>query len=705
MSSSGDGDEVESVALSEPTEFESDIDHDSDLYLDSDADSDFTLADLDERAFSRTMCSPTCGLCRFEFVEGEEFVVYKPESKLYPRIWYGKYDPSVPRRLAIELGYHQACVALIQPRTLNKNWQYHLFEVTGGDSDYIRPPSSWTKRRTQWIKQTIATDLRQALGGRLPEEIYQHIASFCVRERACQLLRDLWRDHSSPDNIIKRLYIGRYTSVWAQHVEVEGLRYVKSLSTRRLTQQDTLVFKARFKKRSATNRPEAFPNIYYSQDHLGIRGIIITEDEGLPPLEMEMGLSWAVHRHQKTPFRFTLRDDHIKLRHLTIHGTINPDFTYLTRNWGVLPENFGSFPQIPLATDSHFTDRLYFESVRAVDWNSPGVCGYSFYVEKDLIRGIVSHKLGEPETRKRDEYGTTDNLWFHMPIDPDERVSELWLRRGKHESIGSEDFETLIVRTTKGRSFTPGLDSVCSFPIGETRKFRYKAIAIFPPEGPSRMFYCRAKHLWTYFAFEQASQLSNKGNSQGVASWGNFEIDHSFPPSFNPLIDLYSFSATSASLNDVRTITPCRGWSEPFLNKVVGLLFTYRDGRRRCVGRVRLDSLDPPLTVYSDSFWLGCTDENGEAHLWLPWHNDVTTFCLSEPAPNEDVEYIKVPLSGRLEWAVLPASSAVHHVEEGEPCDGDEISQVMADRKEVLDYASTGIKSFAVPIRVMETES
>ncbi|CZR33289.1 uncharacterized protein FPRO_01814 [Fusarium proliferatum ET1] len=704
MSSSGDENGVESVLPSEPTEFETDSDRESDLDLDSDADSNFGLANRDEWAHSYTMCHPTCGLCRFEFVEGEEFVVYKPTSQLYPRIWYGKYDPFSPSQLAIEYGYHPACVTLIQPRKLTKDWYYHLFHVTAGNSDFFEPPSSWDKRRTQWIKQTIATDLRQALGGRLPQEIYQHIASFCLRERACQLLKDLWFGHSRPNTLIQTSYIGRYTSVWAQYVEVEGLRYVKSLSTRRLTQQDTLVFKARFKKRSDTNRPETFLHIYYSQDHVGIRGIIITEDEEIPPLRIELGLSWAVHRHQKTPFRFTLRDDHIKLRKLSIHHTIKPDFMYQTRNWGVLPENFGSFPRIPLATKSPSTDRLYFESVRAVDWNSPGICGYSFYVDRHLIRGIISHKLGEKEPQKRDEYGITDDLWFHMPIDPDERVSELWLRRGQCEALSleiSEEFETLIVRTTKGRSFTPGVDSACRFPPDEGRKFWYKAIAIFPPEGPSRMFYCRAKHLWTYFAFEHTPQLSNKGNPQGVASWGNFEIEHSLPPSFNPFASYFSFAVSSASLNDVRTITPCRAWSELFRNDVVGLLFTYGDGRRRCVGLVRLDFLDPPLAVHSDSFWLGCTYKDTPVDECTPWHNSVTKLCLSEPVQNEDIEYVKVPLKGRLEWAVTPDGSAVRHVEKGEPWD--EVGQVMAGRKEVLDYASPGIKTFAVPIRVMET--
>lgn len=209
----------------------------------------------------------------------------------------------------IEFGCHPACVALTQPRKLIKDWKFALPEVTGGRSDFTEPPSSWTKRRTQWIKQTVATDLRQALGGRLPEEIYQHIASFCLRERACQLLIDLWLGHSRPNTPVQTLYIGRYASVWAQYVEVEGLRYVKSLSTRRITQQDALVFKARFKKRSATDRPEAVLNIYYSEDYLGIRDIIVTEDEELPTLRMESGLSWAVLRHQKTPVRFTLQND------------------------------------------------------------------------------------------------------------------------------------------------------------------------------------------------------------------------------------------------------------------------------------------------------------------------------------------------------------------------------------------------------------
>lgn len=127
-----------------------------------------------------------------------------------------------------------------------------------------------------------------------------------MRERACLILRELWLDPNRPNCWIKSLFIGRNNFIWAQNMEVEGLRYVRSRSTRRLTQQDTLVFKARYRKRGARNRPEACLNIYYSEDHGGIREVIITEDNELPSLNMGPGLSWSISRHQDTPLQFLI---------------------------------------------------------------------------------------------------------------------------------------------------------------------------------------------------------------------------------------------------------------------------------------------------------------------------------------------------------------------------------------------------------------
>ncbi|SCN90467.1 uncharacterized protein FFB20_08715 [Fusarium fujikuroi] len=733
MSSDHD-DEVESVVPSEPSEYETEWDSQPDPHLDSNYDSDTDSEwDLDPMAWQLTMSGPSCGLCRFEFAIGEELVVCtyiphwtkalltpvfidNPISQRYPRIWCSEYQPR-DKHFAIELGFHPSCVDVLKPKTLVTDWPYNLSRATAGRQDHYLLPVSWTQRRTRWIKDSIAADLTQAIRGRLPQEICQHIASFCMRERACLILRDLWLDPARLKGWLKILTIGRNKSVWAQNVEVEGLRYVRSLSTRRLTKQDTLVYKARYRKRSAHNRPEACLNIYYSEDHGGIREVIITEDNELPNLSMEPGLSWSICRHQKTPLRvkqnykasqpifsYALRLQLHKggrLRFLRFAPTLQFDRTYGERAWGDLPKHFDSFPQIPLPMSLLAHDRLYYESVRAVDWNAPGICGYSFYVDQNLVRGIVTHKLGEPEPKVRDEYGTTDELWFHMPIDPDERVSELWLRKGRDIHVGSEEIETLIVRTNTGRTFTPGLDIACSVPVDGTLNFTYKAIAIFPPEGVSRMFYCRANWLWEYLVFEQQPGLGTKDDLQGVVSWDKHEMKYSFPLPQNPLSKLDSFANTSASLSDVRTIAPCRGWSATFRRQIIGLLLTYGDGRRRSIGQVRLDCLEPPLSVSSDCFWLGFANNSNDTLDWLPWYLKVTSLQLSEPMPSNSTTYIKVPFSGRLEWAILDWASAVRHVEEGEPCD--EIGQVMAGRKSVLEYASPEIKTFAVPIRVKES--
>ncbi|KAH7208066.1 hypothetical protein BKA60DRAFT_599195 [Fusarium oxysporum] len=382
--------------------------------------------------------------------------------------WSDKYFPDAPVNHSYERERHEDFGGRAQ--FLAKD-----AEVTSGRQHYLLPPVSWTKRRTRWIKESIAADLRQAINGGLPEEICQYIASFCMRERACLILRELWLDPNRPNCWIKSLLIGRNSSIWAKNMEVEGLRYVRSLSTRRLTQQDALVFKTRYRKRGARNRPEACLNIYYSEDHGGIREVIITEDNELPSLNMEPGLSWSISRHQDTLLQFVLRYDDIKLRFLTVAQTLEHDMRYEQRSWGVLPERFDSLPQ-------------------------------------------------------------------------------------------------------------------------------------------------------------------------------------------------------------------------------------NGDGRRRCVGQVRLDCLDLPLPVYSNNFWLGLVDmDDIEPEEFYPWHMRVTSLYLSEPVPNDNTRYIKIPFSGRLEWAVFGFASAVRHVEGGEPCD--EIGQVMAGRKNVLDYASPDIKTFAVPIRGRENRS
>ena len=70
------------------------------------------------------------------------------------------------------------------------------------------------------------------------------------------------------------------------------------------------------------------------------------------------------------------------------------------------------------------------------------------------------------------------------------------------------------------------------------------------------------------------------------------------PPAFRDsfLHDDGSYFHTTASLENVIGIIPCRRGPQTF-SPIDGLLLQYSDGRRACVGRVRLDFQDPRIVA------------------------------------------------------------------------------------------------------------
>jgi hypothetical protein len=85
MSSSSDDDEVESVAPLGLSEYETDFDRESELFYDSNYESDTDSEWEHHRlALHHTMAGPSCGLCRFEFEVGEDFVVCMYTTPLIP---------------------------------------------------------------------------------------------------------------------------------------------------------------------------------------------------------------------------------------------------------------------------------------------------------------------------------------------------------------------------------------------------------------------------------------------------------------------------------------------------------------------------------------------------------------------------------------------------------------------------------------------
>ncbi|KAF4447885.1 hypothetical protein F53441_8635 [Fusarium austroafricanum] len=442
---------------------------------------------------------------------------------------------------------------------------------------------------------------------RLPLEVCEKVASYCLREHATKLFRDVWlqRDRSSSKEINLRL--SSQARVWAQHVEIEGRQYVKSITTRRQTKDDTRLVKC--------NTGDHL-NIYFAEDSLGIREVIITHNDELPPIDPDAGLRWVVNRHRDVPFSINMKSDIV--------------------------------------------------------------------LDRNVIRDIIPNKPEGLSSSLIDAYSRSDDTWLYIPVDPDERVSELWLRKYKSPAVPNETIQSLVILTNKGRSFAlgPHIESLIS---REDCEFSYEALSELPATAPSKMFYYKSDCIAEYLGFEQ------------VMTWDKRQIEISCGKSSKPSpYKGKTFLSTYASLGDVRTITPCRSRAAFDLKAIVGLLFTYTDGRQRCIGQVRLDWLEDPLVVTSEKIWLGCAVEEvkplGEG-FWPPT-NRIKWVSVSKPLADGKRQYLEIPLSGRLEWQKIGISNSVCHHEAREL--PDEMDAVLAHEAASGKPAPKVVRTFSV---------
>lgn len=88
-------------------------------------------------------------------------------------------------------------------------------------------------------------------------------------------------------------------------------------------------------------------------------------------------------------------------------------------------------------------------AVHAVDWNLPGVSGYVIGLRWSCIDYIVPYRSGKLSPALLDAYANAGLVCLYFPVDPDERISELWLRSGDLPCDDDDALtraESLIVR-------------------------------------------------------------------------------------------------------------------------------------------------------------------------------------------------------------------------------------------------------------------
>lgn len=131
-------------------------------------------------------------------------------------------------------------------------------------------------------------------------------------------------------------------------------------------------------------------------------------------------------------------------------------------------------------------------------------------------------------------------------------------------------------------------------------------------------------------------------------------------PRYPERITMEDYFYTTATLDDVVEITPCRREFNHH-SAITGLLIRYSNGNRACVGQFRLDCIGPVLEVGgSQKLHLGFA----RSHLNAPYLAEAALF---PPSRREPYEWLDVPWEGRLEWWFSFWQTKIHHGSQESP--------------------------------------
>ncbi|RYC88446.1 hypothetical protein BFJ63_vAg8664 [Fusarium oxysporum f. sp. narcissi] len=626
---------------------------------------------------------PRCCLCCFKFEPCDSIVVLNPRNPHLLDPWAGEYieperiDPTgweFACRRPLEKGYHPECVHLVaKGLPFGDSIHCAIKDRTSYGVGYTELLPPVKAARVRRLKKRFAQELMAIVGYRLPLEICENIGRYCLSEYATKLINDVWsnKDFAGPRHATLR--VTKSCSIWAQHVEFEGLQYIKSLSTTRKSESDTKLFEATSGIRVS---------VYFAEDCLGIREVVITQDDNNTSLNRDKGLKWVVNRRKALPFSFKYKTDGLKLRDLAITEIENEDANCLQRRWAVLPNDLDISQLAPPPPGCNF--EVSNEPIRAVDWNLPGCRGYSVLIDGYCICDIISNNMAGPSSQLVDVSNEYKGVWFYVPVDRDERIAELWLRiedRG-NTYTWHRNYKCLVMRTNKGRSFVLGLQS------GKASKFTYQPITTLSLTDPSRMLYCKTKTRF-WLGFEQAM------------TWDQHDIGISLPNSSKSTpYQFKELNSSNAELRDVRAVAVCRNWRYSKDAGIVGMLLTYADGHQRSLGQIRLDYMEAPLTVSSGKIWLGC-DKSEKKPLpngFWPGTFEIKWVEMDKPLQDKNREYFELPLTGSLKWesySIGDLQSVCHH-ESSEL--QNEMDRVLAREAESGGRAPGVVKTFSVVV-------
>lgn len=297
------------------------------------------------------------------------------------------------------------------------------------------------------------------------------------------------------------------------------------------------------------------------------------------------------------------------------------------------------------ATPRSPTEELRFYEVRpsipraaplyrmfSVQYNHPAITGYSICWNMRILT-IHAHKTDEdlafytPDTASQERA-----TWVYVPLDPGDSIAEIWER--------SRLFDrelAILFKTSRGRLLLLGPQQrqswgTCTWTLLDQ-----------PEAKPATICY---DETGQFLAFKTPTPQQQSPPLLPEA-----------PSPFPESTSLQDYFYSSAILDDVVEVTLCR---PPTKKKVSGLLFRYADGRKACVGEIRLDYMDVPVPLSKlMALWL----EFG----WGDRGVFVRSVCFSRPLKESASQWFEVPICGLLEWWFSSNQCKIYHTGRASP--------------------------------------
>ncbi|KAM0249583.1 hypothetical protein ACHAP5_002709 [Fusarium lateritium] len=584
--------------------------------------------------------SRRCGWCRFMIKNGE-FVTARSsggtessafafgdvfnDTKLLATFGRCKSD----HISCASIGYHVECSTIASSFGLKKN---DFLDVALYSYD---PTIKEDKRRREWI----INHLQQVIGRKvsiLPNEILFMVNKYLVRHYAIASL--------SCGCQSGRCTIEPLKNVWAEHFCVDGVEYIANLS-------NSPKPGSRLLWDAPSKREDSF--LYISEDHLGIRKVINDLTDILHEEQNNSG--WWRTLPITSPV-LTFSGDGLKLRSFAA-APLNPTISW---QYPMPPSALKNTAYHVIKKPSSSFGMTIEARMVALYFNKPDTTGYSTCWYEGKLIGLHVHKSWESldfyrelEEEKEKRWPAVKSksapYWIYRPLNPEEYIKQVWL----HTRNEADDKSVLSQDSRQSLELKSCTETSIAMVTNHSRTLTMGRISAGRGD-----WKCITKTLTG-----SIMEVFLNPRLEGISLLAASTVDGS---EVDPLpTDLLASAGedaeadisgcSEASLENVEEIVLCEEQPGKESSDISGMLFRYTDGKHSCVGKFRLDHMQPPLSVAESECLYICIESSDDKK------SVVKRVALSEPEPEpeEGLKWTKTPWKGSLVWKFTQEHSDV----------------------------------------------